>query len=182
MPNNTDIGLVNRILAGDRRAFGEVVDKYQKVVFNLAYRVTGNEQDAEDIAQTVFLKVYENLNRYNPEYQFFSLMYRIAVNESVNKKNRKRHTVELPDDMFSVGGSPHDKIVATDTEDHVGEAMMSLTPENRAIVLLRHYQEFSYREIAYIMALPAPKVKSRLYSARQRLGKILIRKGLKTEL
>jgi RNA polymerase sigma-70 factor (ECF subfamily) len=78
--------------------------------------------------------------------------------------------------------TPHDGAVALDVEHQIGSALMSLTPENRAILILRHYQEFSYKDIAYIMELSEQKVKSRLYSARQRLGKILIQKGLKTEL
>ena len=182
MANNPDIGLVNRTLRGERNAFGELVDRYQKVVFNLAYRVTGNEQDAEDVAQTVFLKVYENLATYNPKYQFFSWMYRIAINEAVNNKKKVRHSVELSEDLAVPERTPHDDVVAMDVENQIGVAIMSLTPENRAILLLRHYQEFSYKDIAYIMDLSEQKVKSRLFSSRQKLGKILIQKGFGAEL
>jgi RNA polymerase sigma-70 factor (ECF subfamily) len=173
---------VERTLKGERNAFGHLVDRYQKVVYNVAYRVVGNTQDAEDVAQTVFLKVYENLSTYNPRFQFFSWLYRIAVNEAVNAKKRLRQTIELTEDSALEQYTPHDGAVALDVENQIGSALMSLTPENRAILILRHYQEFSYKDIAYIMELSEQKVKSRLYSARQRLGKILIQKGLKTEL
>lgn len=182
MTGTTDKLLVTRTLEGERNAFGELVDRYQKVVYNVAYRVVGNEPDAEDVAQTVFLKVYENLATYNPRYQFFSWLYRIAVNEAVNAKKRVRKSVELTEDAILTQSTPLDGAMAVDVENQIGAAMMSLTPENRAILILRHYQEFTYRDIAYIMDLTEQKVKSRLYSARQRLGKILIQKGLKTEL
>ncbi|MCZ6756863.1 MAG: sigma-70 family RNA polymerase sigma factor [Bacteroidetes bacterium] len=182
MTGTTDKLLVTRTLEGERNAFGELVDRYQKVVYNVAYRVVGNEPDAEDVAQTVFLKVYENLATYNPRYQFFSWLYRIAVNEAVNAKKRVRKSVELTEDSSLTRSTPLDGAMAVDVENQIGAAMMSLTPESRAILILRHYQEFTYRDIAYIMDLTEQKVKSRLYSARQRLGKILIQKGLKTEL
>lgn len=182
MTGTADTVLVTRTLEGEKRAFGELVDRYQKVVYNVAYRVLGNEADAEDVAQTVFLKVYENLSTYNPRYQFFSWLYRIAVNEAVNAKKRLRKTVELAEDSAQSATTPLDGVVAVDVENQIGAALMSLSPENRAILILRHYQEFSYSDIAFIMDLTEQKVKSRLYSARQRLGKILIQKGLKTEL
>ena len=182
MTGAADKVLVERTLRGERSAFGELVDKYQKVVYNVAYRVLGNTEDAEDVAQTVFLKVYENISTYNPRYQFFSWLYRIAVNEAVNAKKRLRNTVELMEDAVATSDTPHDGVEAGDVENQIGAAMMSLSPESRAILILRHYQEFSYRDIAYIMDLTEETVKSRLYSARQRLGKILIQKGLKSEL
>jgi len=182
MTGVADKVLVERTLSGERSAFGELVDRYQKVVFNVGYRVLGNTSDAEDVAQTVFLKVYENLSTYNPRYQFFSWLYRIAVNEAINAKKRLRSTVELMEDVVTTSDTPHDGAVADDVENQIGAAMMALSPESRAILILRHYQEFSYRDIAYIMDLTEDKVKSRLYSARQRLGKILIKRGLKSEL
>jgi RNA polymerase sigma-70 factor (ECF subfamily) len=142
----------------------------------------GNEPDAEDVSQTVFLKVYENLATYNPRYQFFSWLYRIAVNEAVNAKKRIRRSVELTEESLVSQTTPFEGAVAVDVENQIGAALMSLSPENRAILILRHYQEFTYKDIAYIMDLTEQKVKSRLYSARQRLGKILIQKGLRTEL
>ena len=182
MTSTADTELVERSLRGERNAFGQLVDRYQKVVYNVAYRVVGNALDAEDVAQTVFLKVYENLSTYNPRYQFFSWLYRIAVNEAINAKKRLRKTVELTEDSALTPDTPFDGAVALDVEEQIGSALMSLSPENRAILILRHYQEFSYKDISYIMELSEQKVKSRLYSARQRLGKILIQKGLRTEL
>lgn len=182
MTSTNDQTVIDQILQGDRAAFGELLDRYEKVVYNAAYRVLGNEADAEDVTQTVFLKVYENLATYNPKYRFFSWLYRIAINESVNARKRLRPTVELSEMITVETDSAETLLLDADREEQIGRALMFLTPENRAILILRHYQEFSYREIAYIMDLTESKVKARLFGARQRLGKILLSKGLSTEL
>ncbi len=182
MTELSDVQLVDRILAGDRRAFADLLDRYQKVVFNVAVGIVSNEQDAEDVTQTVFLKVYENLATYNPKYRFFSWLYRISVNESLNARKRRRTGSELVEESVPSRISSEKQTLDSDREDRIGRAMMHLTPENRAIVLLRHYQEFSYAEIGYIMDLSSEKVKSRLYSARKQLGTILIKTGLRAQL
>lgn len=174
--------LIERILSGERSAFAELLDRYQKVVYNVAIGVVGNQLDAEDITQTVFLKVYENLATYNPRYRFFSWLYRIAINESLNAKKRMRQTVELDEEAIQKDSTPEESAVESDLENRIGEALMFLSPEKRAIVVLRHYQELSYREIAYVMDLSETKIKARLYSARQMLGRILIKQGLRAEL
>jgi len=182
MTSTSDQHVIERVLQGDKRAFGLLLDRYEKVVYNAAYRVLGTEVDAQDVTQTVFLKVYENLSTYNPKYRFFSWMYRIAINESVNAKRRMRQTVELTESTATESNPAEDLLLNADREDQIGIALMELTPENRAILILKHYQEFSYNDIAYIMDLTEGKVKARLFSARQRLGKILLTKGLRAEL
>jgi RNA polymerase sigma-70 factor (ECF subfamily) len=182
MTSTSDQTVIERILQGDQRAFGELLDRYEKVVYNAAYRVLGNGPDAEDVTQTVFLKVYENLATYNPKYRFFSWLYRIAINESVNARKRLRPSVDLADVTPVEEVTADTSLLDLDREEQIGQALMFLTPENRAILILRHYQEFSYREIAYIMDLSEAKIKARLFSARQRLGKILLTKGLGTEI
>jgi RNA polymerase sigma-70 factor, ECF subfamily len=182
MTSTSDQHVIDRVLQGDKRAFAELLNRYEKVVYNAAYRVLGTEADAQDVTQTVFLKVYENLSTYNPKYRFFSWMYRIAINESVNAKRRLRNTVELTESSSTEPNFAEQTLLNEDREEQIGVALMELTPENRAILILKHYQEFSYREIAYIMDLTESKVKARLFSARQRLGKILLAKGLRTEL
>jgi len=87
---NNDTDLVQECLAGNTKAFEALIDKYQKKIFNIVYRMTGNDDDAEDITQSVFIKVYEKLSSFNPKYKFFSWLYRIALNESLNLMNQKK--------------------------------------------------------------------------------------------
>ena len=97
MHKDKDAALVNDCKRGDRRAMSQLVDQYQRPVFNAAYRILGNRDDAADATQTVFLKVFENIGKYNQEFKFFSWVYRIAINESLNQVKKRRHQQPLDD-------------------------------------------------------------------------------------
>jgi RNA polymerase sigma-70 factor (ECF subfamily) len=163
-----DRALVKRCLEGQRDAASGLVDRYQKRLFNVALRMLNNVQDAEDVTQTVFLNAFLKLRTYNPRYKFFSWIYRMTVNESLNMLKRRKRTVTLEDepDIRAPGAAP-DR--AAEVQDSVGKALMSLKPDDRAVVVLRHFVSFSYQEIADVLEIPVRTVKSRLYTARERL-------------
>jgi RNA polymerase sigma-70 factor (ECF subfamily) len=163
-----DRALVKRCLEGQRDAAGGLVDRYQKRLFNVALRMLNNVQDAEDVTQTVFLKAFLKLRTYNPRYRFFSWIYSMTVNESLNMLKRRKPTATLQDefDIRAPGAAP-DR--AAEVQDRVGRALMSLKPDDRAVVVLRHFVSFSYQEIADVLEIPVRTVKSRLYTARERL-------------
>jgi len=163
-----DRALVKRCLEGQRDAASGLVDRYQKRLFNVALRMLNNVQDAEDVTQTVFLKAFLKLRTYNPRYKFFSWIYSMTVNESLNMLKRRKPTVTLQDefDIRAPGAAP-DR--AAEVQDRVGRALMSLKPDDRAVVVLRHFVSFSYQEIADVLEIPVRTVKSRLYTARERL-------------
>jgi RNA polymerase sigma-70 factor (ECF subfamily) len=163
-----DRALVKRCLEGQSDAAGVLVDRYQQRLFNVALRMLDNVQDAEDVTQTVFLNAFLELRTYDPRYKFFSWIYRMTVNESLNTLKRRKPTVTLEDalDIRAPGATP-DR--AAETEDRVGKALMSLKPDDRAVVVLKHFVSFSYQEIADVLEIPVRTVKSRLYEARERL-------------
>ena len=99
MENDDDVALVERCRNGDRAAFAELVIRYQRPVYNAAFWILRKPEDANDVAQTVFLKVVEQLDDYDPRYRFFSWIYRIAVNESLNLLRRNGHEEALDDDV-----------------------------------------------------------------------------------
>ncbi|HET7789330.1 MAG TPA: sigma-70 family RNA polymerase sigma factor [Gemmatimonadales bacterium] len=166
--DDQDRALVGRYLEDDRDAAGPLVDRYQKRLFNVALRMLGNVQDAEDVTQTVFLNAFHRLRTYDPRYKFFSWIYRMAVNESLNLLKRRRPTVSLEDDLdLPAPGAAADR--ATEAEDRVGRALMGLKPDDRAVVVLRHFVSFSYQEIAEVLQVPVQTVKSRLFTARERM-------------
>lgn len=160
-----DRALVTRYLEGRHDAAGRLVDRYQKRLFNVALRMVGNVQDAEDVTQTVFLNAFRTIQTYNPKYKFFSWVYRITVNESLNLIRRRKRTVTLED--FPAASPNADR--TTEDDDHVGRALMGLKPDDRAVVVLRHFVSFSYQEIADVLEIPVQTVKSRLFTARERL-------------
>jgi RNA polymerase sigma-70 factor, ECF subfamily len=163
-----DRALVKRCLENHRDAAGALVNRYQQRLFNVALRMLGNVHDAEDVTQTVFLKAFDSLRTYDPRYKFFSWIYRMTVNESLNMLKRRKPTVTLEDDLdILAAGAAADR--AADAEDAVGRALMSLKPDDRAVVVLRHFVSFSYQEIADVLEIPVQTVKSRLFTARERL-------------
>lgn len=171
-----DRALVRRYCGGDRDAAGGLVDRYQDTVFRIALRMLGNVQDAEDVTQVVFGNVFDSIRSYDPKYRFFSWIYRMTVNESLNHLKRRRPLVTLDEhSAVPVGGPAADNAVEAD--DLVRMALMDLNPDDRAVVVLRHFASRSYVEIAEVLEIPVITVKSRLYTARERLRVALHAQG-----
>jgi RNA polymerase sigma-70 factor (ECF subfamily) len=170
--DDLDRALVRRFLDGQRAAGDELVNRYQRSVFNVALRMLGNVQDAEDVTQTVFGNAFAELDSYDPKYRFFSWIYRMSVNESLNTIKRRRNVVSL-DGSFDVP-APGASSSAADAEERVGSALLELKPDDRAVVVLRHFVSFSYEEISDVLGIPVKTVKSRLFTARERLRQSLL--------
>jgi RNA polymerase sigma-70 factor (ECF subfamily) len=173
-----DPALVLRCREGDRDAFERLIVRYQKPVFNVALRMLHDRQDALDVAQTTFLKAFEHLADYDPAFRFYSWLYRIAINESLNALSLRKPRGEL--DANTADGSPGpDRDAEGDqTLQAIEDALMLLSPELRTVTVLRHITQLSYEDIAGSLGLPEKTVKSRLHSARERLRDHLRRCGV----
>jgi len=169
MSNSRDQALIERCKRGDRRALEQLLADYQRPVYNAAYRIVGNREDAADVTQTVFLKTFEQLDQYKPEFKFFSWIYRIAINESINQIKRNAKQMSLGDREISDTRGPEDAVDSGDISRGVQGCLMELQEDYRTVVVLRHFSECSYRQISEILRIPEKTVKSRLYSARQLL-------------
>ena len=171
-----DAALVLRCREGDRDAFEQLVIRYQKPVFNVALRMLRDRQDALDVAQTSFLKAFEHLADYDPAFRFYSWLYRIAINESLNALALRKPRGEL--DANTADGSPGpDRDAEGDqTLQAIEDALMLLSPDQRTVVVARHITQLSYEDIAEALGLPEKTVKSRLHSARERLREHLLRR------
>ena len=167
--------------AGDTRAFGELVTLHGRPVYNLALRMTGNAEDARDLSQVVFLKAYEKLDSFDGRSRFFSWVYRIAINESLNFVNRRKRQVELDEGLVSGERSPDEMAASGQEERMVQAAMKDLTPEYRQVIVLRHFLDLSHVEMGSVLRLPEKTVKSRLHTARVRLGEALRRRGYRPQ-
>lgn len=179
MTEPNDLTLVRECLAGKRDAFGVLVGRHQKAVFNVALRMTKDYQEAQDITQTVFIKAYGRLHEYNSRYKFFSWVYRMAVNESLNSLKRRQRFETLTGEHGypAPEQTPESDYEESETGRNVQNALMLLKVEYRAIIVLKHFQELSYQEIGYILDLPEKTVKSRLFTARQMLKQVLLKQG-----
>jgi len=172
-----DPALVLRCREGDRDAFERLVMRYQKPVFNVALRMLRNRQDALDVAQTTFLKAFEHLADYDPAFRFYSWLYRIAINESLNALALRRPRGELDADTADERPGPDRNAEGDQALQAIEDALMVLSTELRTVTVLRHITQLSYLEIAEALGLAEKTVKSRLHSARERLRDHLRRGG-----
>jgi RNA polymerase sigma-70 factor (ECF subfamily) len=178
---NDDAALVARCRHGDAAAFTALVIRYQRPVWNAAYWILRRAEDASDVAQSVFLKVAESLDDYDPRYRFFSWIYRIAVNESLNmlRRNGREESLDEEADFADAGdANPEDRCAEAERSERIRRALLAMSANDRAVLTLKHFGELSYDEIADSLGIDAKTVKSRLHDARQRLRERL--KDLRT--
>ena len=177
MSTDPDEALVASCRSGDVAAFATLVRRYQGPIYNAAYRVLGNAEDASDITQSVFLKIAERLDDYDSQYRFFSWIYRIALNESLNllRHNGREHALGDDDELLAddARADPESRAEGAELSARVQRALMKLKPQDRMVVVLRHFSECSYREIAVVLEIDEKMVKSRLFEARSRLRGLL---------
>jgi RNA polymerase sigma-70 factor (ECF subfamily) len=174
--DEVDNALVERFRKGDREAFTELVVRYQRPIYNAAFWVLRRPEDASDVTQTVFLRVAERLDDYDPRYRFFSWIYRIAVNEALNMLRRGKHEEAIDDDAeFEDSGNddPERRLDSAEMSARLRSAVMRLPTASRMVISLRHFSDCSYEEIGRILDIDEKTVKSRLYEARQRLRDML---------
>jgi RNA polymerase sigma-70 factor, ECF subfamily len=171
--------LVQRSLEGDGQAFGKLVDAYQGVLFNVALRMCNDREDARDATQTAFLKAWRNLGSYDRRHKFFSWIYRILVNETLNLLRRRRAQEPLDERLVSRERSPEEQVEANEISASVQAGLLELSMDYRQVIILRHFLQLSHREIGEMLHVPEKTVKSRLYTGRQLLGGILRRRGVR---
>lgn len=168
-----DEALVGRSLSGDAGAFETLVTRHQRALYTVACRMLGSREEARDAVQCALIKAYEHLGSFDPRHRFFSWIYRIVVNECLNLLRARRPVDELSP-AIAARGTPFDVAVNGERARQVQAALLRLSPDARAVVVMRHYGELSYDEIGEALGVPSKTVKSRLYDARQRLGEMLL--------
>ena len=169
MSKTDDTQLIERCRSGDRKAFEALLVEYEKPVFNAAYRMLNSRDDAQDVTQTVFLKVFENLDQFDPSRRFFSWIYRITLNESINWLGKRNRLEPLTHEAAFEGKGPEQEVESASVSANVQAALMTIKSDYRSVVVLKHFLGCSYVEISQILDIPENKVKSRLYTARQQL-------------
>ncbi|HER24821.1 MAG TPA: sigma-70 family RNA polymerase sigma factor [Candidatus Atribacteria bacterium] len=180
-----DLKIIEACLLGNRQIFSRLIDNYKNMVYNLAYRMCNNSQEAEDISQEAFLHTYQSLARFNPAYKFSTWLYQITLNiirDRYKKKEIDYVSLDIPietdDSEFyhqptDSSNNPEQIISQKENLRIIQQAIYSLPIKFREVIVLRHLQDLSYIEIANILKLPQGTVKIRLYRAREQLKKIL---------
>jgi len=189
MTREQEAAVIRRVLDGDGNAFEALVAAYEKNVYNLALRMTGNAQDAEDMAQEAFVKAYTSLPGFRGDSKFSVWLYRIVSNvclDFLRRQNRRpASSLSLEDedgeesqmDIPDESQSPEQLLERSLTQEAVQRGLQSLSAEQRQILLLREIQGLSYEEIAETLDLEAGTVKSRIFRARKKLCAFLIADG-----
>jgi RNA polymerase sigma-70 factor (ECF subfamily) len=181
---NEDFRLVQAFKAGDRKAFEELVRKYQRQVANIIYLTLGGRDEVQDIAQEVFIRVYRSIDKFEFDATFFSWIYRITVNLCIDELRRRKIKRALSLDFLAEGTfekekKSKDQILASDgvLNDEKREiilgALQKISQEHRQVILLREYEELSYAEIAAFLGISVQAVKSRIFRAREELRMLL---------
>ncbi len=178
MSSENDRELIDNCMNGDRQAIEGLLFKYEKPVYNAAYRMLNSSEDARDVTQTVFLKVIENLDSYDPRYKFFSWIYRIALNESINCLKKQNRLDPLDREPVSDTTGPEEQTGSEQMSQGMQTALMTIKAEYRTVIVLKHFVDCSYEEIGQILNMPEKKVKSRLYTGRQLLKEALTKSGM----
>lgn len=173
---------INEVLTGDKTKFNNIINKYHKRILNYFYRFTFNQVDSEDLTQELFLRVFNNLKNYNPEYSFSTWIYTIAYNLAIDFKRIEKHNPVLSFD----GSTKEEEIIRAETQDNeyqklnnllenkelevkAKNALMNLPENQKMAIILRIYEEKSYQEISEIMDISKSAVESLLFRARENL-------------
>jgi RNA polymerase sigma-70 factor (ECF subfamily) len=170
-----DLELTRRSQAGDTEAFGELVSKYSTKIFTMVYCILGDENDAWDLAQEGFLKAWRSIQRFEARSSFYTWLYSITMNLTIDSLRRKgrRQEVELDDAMPSFLPGPRVNCERAEIREQVNAALAQLSPEHRAVVVLKEIEDMQYREIAEALNVSMGTVMSRLFYGRKRLQSIL---------
>lgn len=177
---DVDSSLIKKAASGDMDSFETIVTTFEGMIYNICYRYFNNDEDAKDLTQEIFIKIYRNLNHFNFTCKFSTWVYRIAANaciDQLRKKQARPQTVEMDERLIQVGDSaqgPAEALITKDSLKNLGSAISKLPEDYRLMIVLRELQGLSYQEITEITGEKSGTVKSRLSRARQCLRQILV--------
>lgn len=172
MAGASDKELVKQCLQGNNGAFDELVDRYQMTMYRTALSIVKDTEVAKDVTQNGFIKSWEKLDSFNSNYKFYSWLYRIIMNEALNKVRSEKSTENISPTETD-GETPFHKVIRKEENRQLYEAIEALDQKFSSVIYLRHFEELSYKDIAEVLGIDEKKVKSRLYGARMKLRETL---------
>lgn len=180
MKQKTDAEIIDIVLKGDSKAYAIIVEKFKTPIFNLAYRMTGNRTDAEDLTQEIFIRAYLHLNKFNPEKRFFTWLYTIALNlirnhlKTLSRRRRDESQIVLINAQQNDAGNRQIHPEPFEPESILLEtSLLRLPSDLREVIVLRYYQGLSFEEIASITGKSQSAVKMRTYRGLEKLKKTM---------
>ena len=177
----TDYELIQACLTVDNSYFAEIVRRYKNLVFSVILRMINDREEANDLAQEVFVKVYRNLDKYSPDFKFSTWIIRITTNHVIDyRRKKKQDTVALDDAGFDMaapetdGSAPEETYLKKERSKMLADVVRGLPDMYKIPIVLYHQQGLSYQEIADITDEPLSKVKNRIFRGRKMLKDMLI--------
>ncbi len=177
--NDMDRTLIMQIKSGNKKALGQLVDRHKKLAFQVALGLVGNRDDAYDISQEAFLRVYKSADTFDSEKPFLPWFYTIITNLSKTwlrrRANKENKSVDIDDVSFLMitDDNPEKELIRKETISRLRIALTELSFEDREIINLQHFRSMSYDEIAAMLDIPRGTVMSRLYYARKKLAQLM---------
>jgi len=177
-----DRRLIAACLQGDTAAFGDLVRRYQDRLYHTVYRLVDNAEDAQDVVQETFLNAYQSLDRFKGDSLFFTWLYRIAVNTAISFKRKKRVVARIDGGKGELGIEPADSselnrpghaLEQAEQERRVKQALARLSPEHRAVLVMKDMEGQKYENMAEVLQVPIGTIRSRLHRARFELRALL---------
>jgi RNA polymerase sigma-70 factor, ECF subfamily len=174
--NQKDLEAIDRVFNGRREAFEDIIKKYSSRICSVCYGIIHNYEDARDLSQEIFIKVFDNLNRFNRQSSFYTWLYRIAVNMAIDHQRKfgKIRKMEAPDlypaeDTRKPGQGPRDSLKRKEMGLMIRKAIDELPEDQKKVIVLRELNDMPYGEIAKVMSCSEGTVMSRLHYARKKL-------------
>ncbi|MBA4537843.1 RNA polymerase sigma factor SigW [Bacillus aquiflavi] len=176
---------IKQVLKGDQNAFGEIVEIYKDRVFQLSFRMLGNRQEAEDIAQEAFIRAYVNISSFNIKLKFSTWLFRIATNLCIDRIRKKKPDYYLDAEVAGTDGLtlysqvaadgtlPQDQLESMELHETIQREILRLPEIYRSVIVLKYIEELSLKEISEILDLPLGTVKTRIHRGREALRKQL---------
>jgi RNA polymerase sigma-70 factor (ECF subfamily) len=175
METDQESGIIKKVIDGDIEAFGFIIRKYQNPLFNLILQMTNSTAASEELLQIVFIKTYEKLSDFKPEFRFFSWIYRIAISETINHLKAAKRFSSLDDRLINQTQEITDDNENLVSAENLQVLVSQLKEEYQILINLKYYQALSYEEISQITGTDIKTVKSRLYMARGILREMILK-------
>lgn len=172
--------LVNESINGNQRAFSELLNRYKNLIYSIVLRMLNDTEEANDLVQEIFIKIYRNLDKYHAEFQFSTWIIRIATNHVIDYRRKKKQETLSVDDLMNEPANyitPEQEIIRKERLKGVSQAISLLPEIYKVPIVLFHQQGLRYQEIANVLGEPLSKIKNRIFRGRK-----MLKENLKTQV
>lgn len=177
----SDYDLIQMCINDDMNYFSELVSRYKNLVYSVILRMVNDKEEANDLAQEVFIKVYKNLHKYYPEFKFSTWIIRITTNHVIDyRRKKKQESVPIEDVEFELSSedSPESVYISKERKNNLNELLNALPDMYKIPIVLYHKEGLSYQEISEIIQEPLSKVKNRIFRGRKMLKESILTTGV----